>query len=56
MAPTARAARQRTPLGLLLLRVFTRRDRRGRVKSRRADAERLFDVLGSRWRHEGRSR
>jgi tetratricopeptide (TPR) repeat protein len=53
MLPTARAARQRTPLRLLLLRVFTRRDRKGRVKSRRADAERLFDVLGSRWRYAG---
>ncbi len=53
MLPSARAARQRTPLRLLLLRVFTRRDRKGRVKSRRADAERLFDVLGSRWRYAG---
>jgi tetratricopeptide (TPR) repeat protein len=53
MAPAARAARQRTPLRLLLLRVFTRRDPKGRVKSRRADAERLFDVLGSRWRYAG---
>jgi hypothetical protein len=53
MAPAARAARQRTPLRLLLLRVFTRRDRKGRLKSRRADAERLFDVLGSRWRYAG---
>jgi tetratricopeptide (TPR) repeat protein len=53
MAPAARAARQRMPLRLLLLRVFTRRDRKGRVKSRRADAERLFDVLGSRWRYAG---
>ncbi len=49
MAPAARAARRRTPFQLLLLRVFTRRDRRGRLQSRRADAERLFDVLGSRW-------
>ena len=48
-----RGQRQRTPLCLLLLRVFTRRDRKGRVKSRRADAERLFDVLGSRWRYAG---
>ena len=53
MAPAALAARQRTPLRLLLLRVFTRRDQKGRVKSKRADAERLFDVLGSRWRYAG---
>ncbi len=53
MAPAARAARRRRPLQLLLLRVFTRRDRRGRLQSRRADAERLFDVLGSRWRTIG---
>jgi hypothetical protein len=53
MAPAARAARQRRPLRLLLLRVFTRRDRRGRLQSRRSDAERLFDVLGSRWRYVG---
>jgi hypothetical protein len=52
-APAARAARRRRPLGLLLLRVFTRRDRRGRRQSRRADAERLFDLLGSRWRYVG---
>jgi hypothetical protein len=50
MAPAARAARRRRPLRLLLLRVFTRRDRHGRLESRRTDAERLFDVLGSRWR------
>jgi hypothetical protein len=37
----------------LLLRVFTRRDRQGRLQSRRADAERLFDLLGSRWRYAG---
>jgi len=37
----------------LLLRVFTRRDRRGRLESRRTDAERLFDLLGSRWRYIG---
>jgi len=49
IAPAARAARRRTPFQLLLLRVFTRRDRRGRLQSRRADAERLFDVLGSCW-------
>jgi hypothetical protein len=53
MAPAVRAARQCAPLRLLLLRVFTRRDRKGPVKSRRADAERLFDVLGSRWRYAG---
>jgi len=53
MTSAARAARRRRPLRLLLLRVFTRRDRRGRLKSRRADAERLFDVLGSRWRTIG---
>jgi hypothetical protein len=53
MAPAARAARQRKPLRLLLLRVFTRRDSRGRKKSRRSDAERLFDLLGSRWRYAG---
>ena len=53
MAPSARAARQRKPLRLLLLRVFTRRDRKGRKISRRGDAERLFDVLGSRWRYAG---
>jgi hypothetical protein len=53
MAPVARAARQRTVLRLLLLRVFTRRDWKGRVKSRRAEAERLFDLLGSRWRYAG---
>lgn len=53
MAPAARSARRRRPLRLLLLRVFTRRDRRGRVESRRADAERLFDLLGSRWRYAG---
>ncbi len=53
MAQAARAARQRKPLRLLLLRVFNRRDRRGRVTSRRGDAERLFDLLGSRWRYAG---
>ena len=53
MAPAARAARRRRPLRLLLLRVFTRRDRRGRLESRRTDAERLFDLLGSRWRYVG---
>ena len=53
MAQTARAARQRKPLRLLLLRVFSRRDRSGRVTSRRGDAERLFDLLGSRWRYAG---
>jgi hypothetical protein len=53
MAPAARAARRRRPLRLLLLRVFTRRDRKGRRESRRAHAERLFDVLGSRWRYAG---
>lgn len=53
MAPAAQAARQRRPLRLLLLRVFTRRDRRGRLESRRTDAERLFDLLGSRWRYIG---
>lgn len=53
MAPAARAARRRRPLRLLLLRVFTRRDRRGRLQSRRTDAERLFDLLGSRWRYAG---
>jgi hypothetical protein len=53
MAPAARAARSRRPLRMLLLRVFTRRDRRGRLQSRRSDAERLFDVLGSRWRYVG---
>lgn len=53
MAPAVRAARRRRPLRLLLLRVFTRRDRRGRRQSRRADAERLFDLLGSRWRYIG---
>jgi hypothetical protein len=53
MAPAVRAARQRRPLRLLLLRVFTRRDRRGRLESRRTDAERLFDLLGSRWRYIG---
>jgi hypothetical protein len=53
MAPAARAARRRSPLRLLLLRVFTRRDRQGRLVSRRADAERLFDLLGSRWRRVG---
>ena len=53
MAPAARAARRRRPLRLLLLRVFTRRDRRGRLESRRTDAERLFDLLGSRWRYIG---
>jgi hypothetical protein len=53
MAPVARVARQRTALRLLLLRVFARRDRKGRVKSRRAEAERLFDLLGSRWRYAG---
>jgi hypothetical protein len=53
MAPAARAARRRRPLRLLLLRVFTRRGRKGRRESRRADAERLFDLLGSRWRYAG---
>src|SRR5262245_65411607 len=53
MAPAARAARRRRPLRLLLLRVFTRRDRQGRLQSRRTDAERLFDLLGSRWRYLG---
>jgi hypothetical protein len=53
MASATRSARRRKPLRLLLLRVFTRRDRRGRVESRRADAERLFDLLGSRWRYAG---
>jgi hypothetical protein len=53
MASATRAARQRRPLRLLLLRVFTRRDQRGRLKSRRTDAERLFDLLGSRWRYIG---
>ena len=53
MAPAVRAARRRRPLRLLLLRVFTRRDRRGRLESRRTDAERLFDLLGSRWRYIG---
>ena len=53
MVPAARAARRRRPLRLLLLRVFTRRDRRGRLQSRRTDAERLFDLLGSRWRYIG---
>jgi len=52
-APAAKAARRRRPLRLLLLRVFTRRDRQGRLQSRRTDAERLFDVLGSRWRYLG---
>ena len=53
MASAARAARQRTPLRLLLLRVFNRRDAQGRVVSRRAAAERLFDLLGARWRYVG---
>ena len=53
MAPAARAARRHRPLRLLLLRVFTRRDRQGRLESRRTDAERLFDLLGSRWRYIG---
>jgi hypothetical protein len=37
----------------LLLRVFNRRDAQGKAVSRRADAERLFDLLGSRWRYAG---
>lgn len=53
MAGAARRARQRTPLHLLLLRVFSRRDAQGRVRSRRAAAERLFDMLGARWRYAG---
>jgi hypothetical protein len=53
MAPVAHAARAREPLRLLLLRVFTQRDKHGRRQSRRADAERLFDLLGSRWRYVG---
>ncbi|MCU0924367.1 MAG: hypothetical protein MUF16_29480, partial [Burkholderiaceae bacterium] len=53
MWPAARAARARAPLRLLLLRVFNRRDAQGKAVSRRADAERLFDLLGSRWRYAG---
>ncbi len=53
MAPVAHAANARAPLRLLLLRVFARRDRHGRRRSGRADAERLFDLLGSRWRYVG---
>jgi hypothetical protein len=53
MWPVARVARARTPLRLLLLRVFNRRDAQGKAVSRRADAERLFDLLGSRWRYAG---
>ena len=43
MWPAARAARRRTPVRLLLLRVF------GRQRS----TERLFDLLGARWRYAG---
>jgi len=43
MSPAARAARRRTPVRLLLLRVF------GRQRS----TERLFDLLGTRWRYAG---
>ncbi|MBL8374748.1 hypothetical protein, partial [Accumulibacter sp.] len=53
MWPAARAARARAPLRLLLLRVFNRHDAQGKAVSRRADAERLFDILGSRWRYAG---
>jgi hypothetical protein len=53
MWPAAQAARARAPLRLLLLRVFSRRDAEGKAVSRRADAERLFDLLGSRWRYAG---
>ena len=43
MWPAARAARRRAPVRLLLLRVF------GRQRS----TERLFDLLGTRWRYAG---
>jgi tetratricopeptide (TPR) repeat protein len=43
MWPAARVARRRTPARLLLLRVF------GRQRS----SERLFDLLGTRWRYAG---
>lgn len=53
MLPAARAARTHAPQRLLLLRVFGRRDDKGRVVSRRGESERLFDLLGSRWRYAG---
>ena len=53
MVPAWRGARRRQPLRLLLLRVFTRWDQRGRQRSRRDDAERLFAQLASRWRAIG---
>ncbi len=43
MWPAARGARRRAPVRLLLLRVF------GRQRS----TERLFDLLGARWRYAG---
>jgi hypothetical protein len=43
MWPAARAARQSTPVRLLLLRVF----------GRRHTSEQLFDLLGARWRYAG---
>ncbi|WP_201210576.1 hypothetical protein [Rhodocyclus purpureus] len=53
MWPAARAARKRKPLRLLLLRVFSRRDKEGKTVSRRASAEKLFDLINSRWRYAG---
>jgi hypothetical protein len=43
MRPAARAAQSRSPARLLLLRVFRRR----------RSSERLFDLLGARWRYAG---
>jgi hypothetical protein len=53
LRPATRTARRARPLRLLLLRVFTRRDSQGRRVSRRHEAERPSDPLGSRWRYVG---
>ena len=45
MGPAARAAHRRTPVRLLLLRVF----------GRRRSSERLYDLLGARWHYASRS-
>ncbi len=53
MRGAAQSARQHRPKRLLLLRVFNRRDAKGRLQSRQRDSERLFDALAARWRYAG---
>lgn len=52
MWPIARGAGHRASLRLLMLRVFSRRDAKGRRMRGRSDM-RLYDLLNTRWRYAG---